>query len=282
MFMDEIYFAQIQKTNCWFTFAMMEDLPPIQANMDDVIKTFSNDKFVQRHLFAMIFGAFGYPLNLRAAEILILSKLTELNKREPEKKTPENEEFVIWLNLFSQYYVLLGTIYAYQHEYVKAAYCLMNGLKTGCINLFMPYCDFIKYVLSKVAEMPADLAEYDGCGFSVEEPMGGLEVNNGSLDASAAEMIIPALEGVNGEIVLSYQGGQKYGNLKRLGSTNSNNFRNCVDVYEVLMVDRNFKLKKLIIYFNGYFYRDNRFTIRLLKGFRIDPLNKIARYYQIM
>ena len=110
--------------------------------------------------------------------------------------------------------------------------------------------------------------------------MGSVELNGGALNASAAEMIISALEGDNGEIILSYYGGQKYGNLKRLGSTNSNKFRNCIDVYEVLVIDRRFNLKKIRFYFNGYFSSQNGVSIRLPKGFSLDPLSRAAQIYQ--
>ena len=158
----------------------------------------------------------------------------------------------------------------------------MNGLKTRAVNLFMPYCDFIKYVLAKVAEMPAEIAHYDGCGFSEDEPMGSTELNGGMLNARAAEMIISALEGNNGEIILSYYGRQKYGNLKRLGSTNSNKFRNCIDVYEALAIDRKFNLKKIRFYFNGYFSSQSRSNIRLPKGFRLDPLSEAAQIFKVV
>ena len=35
-------------------------------------------------------------------------------------------------------------------EYIKAAYYFMLGLKTNAVNLNMPYCDFINYILGKL------------------------------------------------------------------------------------------------------------------------------------
>ena len=280
--MDEQFFAQMQKDCCWFTLPMFEKLPNVDPNVDVVQNgaLWQDDACVQRHIFAMIFGAFGYSVNLTRARSIALIKLGQIENRKPKDKSPDNPEFIRWLGLFAQYNILLGTVYAYRHEYHIATSLLMNGLKTRAINLFMPYCDFIKYVLSKVAEMPAEIAHYDGCGFSADEPMGSTELNGGTLHASAAEMIISSLEGDNGEIILSYYGGQKYGNLKRLGSTNSNKFRNCIDVYEVLVIDRRFNLKKIRFYFNGYFSSRKGFSIRLPKGFSLDPLSRAAQIYQ--
>ena len=281
--MDEQFFAKIQRECCWFTAPLFENLPDIDPNIDVMHETFWQDEIcVQRHIFAMIFGAFRYSVNLIRARSIALIKLGQIENCKPKDASIDNPEFINWLGLFAQYNILLGTVYAYRHEYCLAAALLMNGLKTCAVNLFMPYCDFIKYILSKVEGMPAEIACYNGCGFSVDEPMGNVELNGGMLDVSAAEMIISALEGDKGEIILSHFGRQKYGNLKRYGSTNSNKFRNCIDVYDVLAIDKKFNLKKIRFYFNGYFSSQNRNNIKLPKGFHLDPLSKAAQVYQIV
>ena len=94
-----------------------------------------------------------------------------MKKRVPEDKSPNNPDFIKWLSLFAQYNILLGTVFAYLHNYILSAALLMNGLKTRAVNLVMPYCDFIKYILSKVSEMPAENIYYDGCGFSADKPI---------------------------------------------------------------------------------------------------------------
>ncbi len=280
--MNEKVFADIQRSCCWFTLPLFDPVPDIDATQNVLEdRIWKDDICLERHIFAMIFGACGYSQNLTRAKSLALMKLLQLKGSEPENKSPENPEFVKWLGLFAQYNILYGTALVYQHNYVQAAGFLITGLKTRAVNLFMPYCDFIKYVLSKVEDMPAEPAEYKGCGFSADEPMGGLELNGGDLIASAAETVIPALEGDNGEIILAYRGAQSYGKLKRY-STHGKNFRNCIDVYEVLMIDRSFKLKKLSLYFNGYFSAENRFRIRPPEGFHIDPLSEAAKYYDVI
>ncbi len=282
-FMNESAFAELQKGCCWFTLPIFEQLPNVDPSdnvLDDHI--WKDDVCLQRHIFAMIFGGFGYSINLSRAKSISLAKLIQLEKSEPKNKSVDNPEFVKWLNLFAQYNILYGTALVYQHAFVEAATFLMNGLKTRAVDLFMPYCDFIKYVLSVVETYPAELAEYEGRGFSADEPMGSLELNGGDLMASVAQMVIPALEGENNEVILAYNGSQSYGNVKRICSTHGECFRNCIDVYEVLMVDRKFQLKKLRLYFNGYFGRENRFSIKLPNGFHIDPLSKAAKHFNVI
>lgn len=281
--MDENLFFELQKSLCWFTLPIFENLPDIDLNIDVLDKSvWRDDILVQRHIFAMIFGGFGYNINLTRAKSIAIVKLGQIEKCEPQDKSMNNPEFVQWIEKFARYNILLGTIFAYQQQYLMAASLLMNGLKTRAINLFRPYCDFIKRVLLKVEEMPAELVEYEGGGFSADEPMGSLELNCGNLFASAAEMVIPALEGNNKEIILAYQGAHSYGKIRRLGSTNSQNFRNCIDIYEVLAIDRNFNLKKIRFYFNGYFGREAPYTIRLPKGFRLDPLSQAAEFFRVV
>ena len=279
--MDEKFFADIQKACCWFTLPIFENLPNIDSSID-VMNTpvWNDDICVQRHIFAMIFGGFGYSVDLSRAKVIATIKLGQLEKCVPEDKSPNNPDFIKWLSLFAQYNILLGTVFAYLHNYILSAALLMNGLKTRAVNLFMPYCDFIKYILSKVSEMPAENIYYDGCGFSADKPMGSTELNRGMLDTRAAETIISSLKGNNGEIILSYFGVQKYGNLRRLGSTQNNQFRNCIDIYEVLAIDSNFKLKKIRFYFNGYFTPQNSYSIKLPTGFCLDPLSETAQIYQ--
>lgn len=281
--MDEKEFAELQKECCWFTLPFFEQLPKVDPNknvLNDPI--WENDTYVQHHIFAMMFGGFGCSVDLENAKLLATIKFCQLEKRCPKDNSLDNPAYVQWLGLYARYNILLGTIFVYLHNYPMAAYLLMNGLKSRAVNLFLPYCDFIKYILAKVSEMPSESAEYFGCGFYADEPMGSTELNGGILNARAAEMIISALEGNNGEIILSHYGGQKYGNLKRLGSTNSNKFRNCIDIYEVLTIDRKFNLKKIRLYFNGYFTSQNRFSIRLPKGFSLHPLSESAQIFNVV
>ena len=281
--MDEKIFADLQKDCCWFTLSIFEQLPEVDPNKDvlnDPI--WKNDTYVQRHIFAMIFGGFGCSVDLKNAKLLATIKFAQVEKQCPKDKSIDNPAYVRWLGLYAQYNILLGTVFAYLHNYPMAAYFLMNGLKSRAVNLFLPYCDFIKYILAKVSDMPSEPAEYFGCGFSADEPMGGIELNGGTLLANMAEIIIPALEGDDGEQILAFRGNQIYGNLKRRGSTNSHNFRNCIDIYDVLLVTRQFKIKRLRLYFNGYFIRENRYLIKPPQGFHLNPWSKEAQIFKVL
>ena len=277
--MDEKFFAELQKDCCWFTLPFFEQLPDIDPKTDLTDREiWSDDTCVQRHIFAMTFGGFGYSVDLERAKDLALEKLGELEEREPENKSTENPEYLEWLGSFARQNVLVGTIFAYLHKYTIAAAYFMNGLKTRAINLFMPYCDFINYVLSIVAKLPCDTVKTEGCGSSAEEPMGSIVQDGGTLDAGAAEIILSALE-YDGGTILYYQGTRGYGELRRLGSTIGKKGGNCIDIYEVLTVDRNFNVKKLRLYFNGYFISS---AIRLPKGFKLDPLSYAARFFRVV
>lgn len=281
--MDEECFANLQKECCWFTLPLFEQLPNVDPNKDVLNDPlWENDTYIQRHIFAMIFGGLGYSIDLKNAKLLATIKFGQVEKQCPSDKSLDNPSYVRWLGLYAQYNILLGTVFAYLHNYPPAAYLLMNGLKTRAINLFMPYCDFIKHIISKAEQMPFESAEYLGCGFSVNEPMGGVELNGGSLFTHVAEMLIPSLEGDNGEMVLAYHGSQRYGNLKRLGSTNSPSFHNIIDVYEVLLITRKFEIKKLSLYFNGYFTYENKHLIRVPSGFHINPWSEAAGFFKIV
>ena len=281
--MDEQFFAELQKECCWFNMPIFEQLPEVDPSIDVINDPiWRNDTYVQRHIFAMIFGGFGCSIDLKNAKLLATIKFGQVEKHCPEDKSIENPAYVRWLGLYAQYNILLGTIFAYLHNYPMAAYLLMNGLKSRAVNLFLPYCDFIKYILAKVSEMPSEPAEYFGCGFSADEPMGGIELNGGTLLANMAEMIIPALEGNDGEQILAFRGNQIYENIKRRGSTNSHNFRNCIDIYDVLLVTRQFKIKRLRLYFNGYFTRENQYLIKLPQGFHLNPWSEEAQIFKVL
>lgn len=278
--MNKLFFEELQRDNCWFTFAFFEKLPDVDPQTNLLNRdVWQDDTLIQRHIFALIFGSFGYKRNLLKAIRLCYMKISHLAETEPRDTSFNNPEFVRWIGLFAQYYVLVGTAFAYQRDYVSAARYMMNGLKTGAINLCLPYCDFIRYVLSRVEMLPTERCEYEGCGFSPDNPMGSPELDGGTLIASVAEDVIPALEGEDGDIILAYNGMQKYGNMRRLGSVKSNKFKNLIDVYEVLYIDKNGVLKKLRLYFNGYF-SNSRGEIRLPDGFRLDPCSQASSFYK--
>ncbi len=280
--MNQAYFAELQKENGWFTLSVLTPLPAVDAAedvMDPAI--FSDDTRVQRHVFGMIFGGFGCSVDLPGAKAVVTKKLAQLEKSEPKGERLSDPEYVRWVSLYAQYYVLLGTIFAYQQEDVLAAYCLMKGLKTGAINLFMPYCEFIRSVLLRVEAMPAELAHYEGRGFSVDEPMGSPVLNGGMLLSHVAEEVLAALKGQQGEVLLLHHARGRYGRLRRVGSAHSERFRNCVDVYETLLINSRLELKRVRFYFNGYF-DSGAAEICLPAGFCLEPASNAASYFRVV
>ena len=58
--MDEKIFADLQKDCCWFNMPIFEQLPEVDPSIDVINDPiWRNDTYVQRHIFAMIFGGFG-------------------------------------------------------------------------------------------------------------------------------------------------------------------------------------------------------------------------------
>ncbi|MGM9684356.1 MAG: hypothetical protein ACI3XQ_12230, partial [Eubacteriales bacterium] len=146
--MDEEEFAKLQKENCWFNDANFKSLPPVDSSQN--IKCIWEDEtHLQRHIFAMIFGAFGYSANPLKAAWITCEKITALKEQKPTNIDLNDPEFSVWMNLYAQYHVLLGTALVYLHEYIMAAYFLTIGLESEWINLFSPYLDFIYYIWSK-------------------------------------------------------------------------------------------------------------------------------------
>ena len=125
----------------------------------------------------------------------------------------------------------------------------MKGIKTESVSLNMPYVDFIKYILNKLDYIEKSTASYIGCGFESTNPMGGVKnFRTGYLDANFAMIVIPKMEGVNGEVIIAKQGRTgMFGNLIRRGSVAGG-----IDVYETNLIDKDYNLKTLKLYFNGY------------------------------
>ena len=281
--MNESLFAEFQRNNCWFEFAMGNELPKINPNLNCLSsELYDDDTLAQRHIFAMIFGGFGYETNLNQARILCRNRLLQTEYREPKDKPLDSPEYEDWFNTFAKYNVLYGTVYAYMGNNIMAARFLLNGLKTRAIGLSMPYCDFIRYVLEKVEELPAASLEIKGHGSSPDNPMGSTSLDGGVLMPEVAEMVISALERDAGGFVLAHVGNLKYGEIRRLGSTGSDNFKNIIDVYEVLFTDSSCKLQKIRLYFNAYFDIGKKQEIRLPNGFHLEPSSLAAKYFKVV
>ena len=225
-------------------------------------------------IFPLIFGCFGYDIDLEAALSQTLQLYDNVMKKKPKENfVRESEPYMLWLHEYAVPQILLGTIYAYKSEYIKAAYHFMLGLKTEQIAIDRSYCDFIKYVLNKLPALAKDNAVYEGCGFSADNPMGSC--GGTMLIAKNAMAIIPEMEGKKGEVIVARMGATgMFGSLERIGSTCGTNPANMIDIYETYIIDKNYNLKKLCLYFNGYFkFGCNK--IKMASGFKIKSHSRL-------
>ena len=219
-------------------------------------------------IFPLIFGNYDCRIDLDKALSETNDLLTRvLNKKPTDNCVRENEVYMNWLHEYAITQILLGTIYAYQNEYVKASYHFMLGLKTEQIAINTPYCDFIKYILGKLPKYVSGEAKYDGCGFSADNVMGSC--GGTMLIAENALKIIPEMEGKNGEVIVARMGHTgMFGHLERKGSTYSEAASTMVDIYETFIIDRDYNVKKVFFYFNGYFSMGQT-KIKIAKGFKL-------------
>jgi len=252
---------------------------------NDLYKSFSSNGItlndIKLVILSFIFGCYGCKKDIDFAQKMsvVLLKVSESYKPDG-KHDILNDSYTLWLSEMAISYILLGTVYAYQNEYVKAAYYFMLCLKTNAINLNMPYCDFINYILGKLDELPVQKANYTGCGFEAENPMGSVAGNR--LIAQKSAEIISEMEGLKGEVVVAYAGRTRtYGYLQRIGSTRNQNGQ-MIDIYETYVIDSDFKLYKVKFFFNGYFSGGLTEAIRIAKGFRLKANSLKNLYYKVL
>lgn len=232
---------------------------------------------LKKMIYPLVFGLFGVETNYNKAEKIVRPIFERVKNAEPEDI--DSEEYLDWMGDFGQVSLLLGTIYVYMDEIVKAAYHLISALKTDCLSINLPYCDFIKTALNQLDGMQIEEAKYTGVGFDVDHPMGS---DGGMyLNALVAPEVISCMEGVNGEVIIAKRGRSgMFGHLERRGSTMSENIANVIDIYETYVVDNDYNVKKMYLYFNGYFNRDNRIKVRLANGFRFKKKNLVSDIFE--
>lgn len=246
--MNETEFEKMQKQHPW---TMQSSIT--FANKHRSGKEFQLDFWESLSMIScFIFGALGFDKDLDKAEEMT------------QHFIPPNasHEQVVFITAHTN--ILRGTIYAYRKEYIKACYCYISGMKLGT-NLSTPYCDFIRYIFSKISRFPKQQAQYSGIGYNAKQYMGSTtSVNKGDYDKWAAMQIIPCLEGDNGEIILAHQGlSSLYGYLEYCGGDNG------IDIYETYLIDKDFNLKSVKFYFNGYFSSAEPKPIKIPNGFHI-------------
>ena len=272
MEMDEEIFAIMMERNPWFT--LTAERLPIPCKDEEEMSYLE----YKRAIFAYIFGSFGFEKDLAKAELYCCHGISELNKKKPAYPFAANEEWVGWLHNYGELNILLGTVYAYMRKTTRSVYYFMKALNTEALNLNMPYCDFIRYMISKLDDEPCSSADYTGRGFCAEEPMGFLPSKDAFLYAGAALEIIPGLAGLDGEVIVARKcnTSMPYGSMRRYSVADPHQ-PHMIDVYEVYVIDKQFNLKKASFHFNGYMPHSNRRSIILPDGFTVrqnSPLHK--------
>mgnify|MGYP006987512873 CR=1 FL=1 len=232
-------------------------------------------------ILSFIFGCYHCKIDLDFAQRMSFALLHVSESYRPTGNFDVlNNRYLLWLSEMAVSYILLGTVFSYKKEYIKASYYFMLGLQTGVINLNLPYCDFISYILKKLDELPKTDCNYSGCGFDKENPMGAVIGKN--LIAQLSRDIISEMKGLNGEIIVAHRGNsQFYGHLTRLGST-CNSKNQMIDIYETYLIDKNYNLYKIKLFFNGYFTGGLTETIKIAKGFKLKDNSYKALYYTII
>lgn len=272
MEMDEEIFAIMMERNPWFT--LTAERLPIPCKDEEEMSYLE----YKRAIFAYIFGSFGFEKDLAKAELYCCHGISELNKKKPAYPFAANEEWVGWLHNYGELNILLGTVYAYMRKTTRSVYYFMKALNTEALNLNMPYCDFIRYMISKLEDEPCSSADYTGRGFCAEEPMGFLPSKDAFLYAGAALEIIPGLAGLDGEVIVARKcnTSMPYGSMRRYSVADPHQ-PHMIDVYEVYVIDKQFNLKKASFHFNGYMPHSDRRSIILPDGFTVrqnSPLHK--------
>lgn len=283
--MNEEIFANMQKENPWFQVddgmfgAMFGGVSPLDlSNKKDGEELTPTE--MSQLVFAKIFGSFGFDKDLDEAEDICINRLSELDKVKPIKdRRRDNEQWMMWQNQFGQYQIQLGTVYAYMQEPIKAAYHFMLGLKSEMVRLNMPYCDFIRYTIAKLTDLPKTEATYGGQGFIADKPIGYKMGEKIALDVELAKAVIPEMEGNNGEVIVARQGNTVfYGHLTRLGSVAGG-----IDIYETWLIDKNYNLKTIKFYFNGYRYAHIlNPQVVVADGFSIKPHSVLHNVYEFV
>lgn len=267
--MNEEFFAEFQKINPWFNAQfIINNIEPLKYknikdihSLEDAISKEITLLDVKRIIFAKIFGSFGLKVNLDEAEKMTKEVLTYLDNMHKyldidiNNINRENEFDVGALYEYATTQVILGTVYAYKKEYVKASYHFLLGLRADIIDFNILYSQFINYVFLKLKDLPKKKANYKGVGFSKEEYMGYkvIKGENKIFIPFSAEKYIPRLKSKKGELVVAKQTTKRVlGFLNRLGSTRNEKDDCYIDIYETLLIDKDYNLKEIQFYFNNY------------------------------
>lgn len=280
---SKTWFAKQQKRLCGFFPDFSFDKDKYQAFLakKQRVGNLSIDD-ESRLIFPLIFGNFDCDIDLDKALLETQLLLVRVIKNKPtENLDAENDVYMKWLHDYAVTEMLLGTIYAYKNDDVRAAYHMMLSLRTKQLTLNTQYCDFIKYIFQKIQSFAIEDDSYTGCGFSVSNPMGS--TGGTTLLANRAMQIIPEMEGDNGEVIIARWGSTGlFGHLQRLGASFDEKTQTMIDIYETILIDSNFQVKKVRFFFNGYFRFPGKNSIKIASGFKLKSYSLFRNVFNII
>lgn len=285
--MDEEIFAKMQEVQTGFSPDMWHtptEFMKLQNKLNqDGNKELSFDESIMM-IFMLTFGSYGCEKNLDTAESMTKEYLNYILTQKPKgNDRRDNDQYMGWLNAVGSLYILLGTIYTYLNEIIKASYYFMKGLKTEMVQLNTPYTDFIKHIFSKLNEIEKEDYNREGIGYIPESPIGSVDRIKRMLVSHNALQIIPDLVSDNGDVLICHTGSMGlYGHLMRTSSTGAEGISERIDIYETWLIDKDFNLKNIKFYWNGYFENFGGGKVLLPVGFRIKKQSKYLESFEFV
>lgn len=285
--MDEEIFAKMQEIETGFSPDMWhtptEYLELQNKLSQDGDKSLSFEEVIMT-IFMRTFGCYGQEKDFDFAESFTQQLLDGILSQKPEfNNNRQNDEYMGWLNAVGSLYILLGTVYTYINEIIKASYYFMQGLKTEMVELNTPYTDFIKHIFSKLNEMEKEEYNREGIGYIPESPIGSVDRIKRMLVSQNALQIIPDLVSDNGDVLICHNGSMGlYGHLMRTSSTGAEGISERIDIYETWLIDKDFNLKNIKFYWNGYFENFGGGKVLLPVGFRIKKQSKHLESFEFV
>lgn len=253
-----------------FEFNMLYKKFKYRQKIDDIL-TIGEQTFL---IFAKIFGCFGQEKNLDEAENDCLSLLKKVEDDKPRNLNNENIYYA-WIKNWQMVNVVLGTIFAYKKEFVKATYhfliCGVLDDDRKALFLKNSYKKFIFFVMDQIKNITPQKANYSGCGFSYDTPMGGYnQKKKADLYSLNDSFIIQRMVGENGEVIAAFHDDSNaYKNITR-GEFEYYKYSKCMNKtgtgfiykYKTLIIDRAYNVYETNFYIDGTFEEIDQVTYR--------------------
>lgn len=225
-------------------------------------------------IFAKIFGSFDQEKNLDEAEKDCLNLLKNVEDNKP-KNLDEEKIYYRWINNWQMANVLLGTVFAYKKEFVKASYhfliCGVLDDDFKAMHFKKPYREFMFFVLDQMKNVTPQKANYSGCGFSLRDPMGGFDQKKDKASYRyrlSGRYLIPIMVGKNGEVIAAFLDDEdnyrvrgvfeRYENIRVWNDAMTGE----VDKYKTFVIDKTYNVFEVDFCLDGNFDELDQVTYR--------------------